>query len=188
MTVMAVDDNPANLKLIGVLLEDLVQHVTLCDSGQQAVEQAKMQFDLILMDIQMPDMDGIRACELIRHLPHQQQTPVIAVTAHALDGQKEKLLSAGMNDYLAKPIEEDKLHSLLLRYQPGRHTAAAVAEPVEAAHRPERDARLAAGAAPGGMKPDLAREMLQMLVAFMPEVRNKVEEQLVGEEPEGCWI
>lgn len=57
MTVMAVDDNPANLKLIGVLLDDLVQHVTLCDSGQRAVEQAKeMQLDLILMDIQMPDM------------------------------------------------------------------------------------------------------------------------------------
>ena len=90
MTVMAVDDNPANLKLIGVLLEDQVQHVELCTSGAEAVEQAKqMQFDLILMDIQMPGMDGIRACELIRQLPHQQQTPVIAVTAHAMAGQKE---------------------------------------------------------------------------------------------------
>jgi two-component system sensor histidine kinase BarA len=114
MTVMAVDDNPANLKLIGALLDDLVQHVELCDSGQQAVDRAKqMQFDLILMDIQMPDMDGIRACELIHQLPHQQQTPVIAVTAHAMAGQKEKLLSAGMNDYLAKPIEEEKLFNLL---------------------------------------------------------------------------
>lgn len=133
MTVMAVDDNPANLKLIGALLDDLVQHVILCDSGQDAVEQAKQsQLDLILMDIQMPDMDGIRACELIRHLPHQQQTPVIAVTAHALEGQREKLLAAGMNDYLAKPIEEDKLSTLLLRYQPGMHVAAPqLAEPVE---------------------------------------------------------
>jgi two-component system sensor histidine kinase BarA len=78
-----------------------------------------MQFDLILMDIQMPGMDGIRACELIHQLPHQQQTPVIAVTAHAMAGQKEKLLSAGMNDYLAKPIDEEKLHNLLLRYKPG---------------------------------------------------------------------
>ncbi|MWL73763.1 response regulator, partial [Escherichia coli] len=104
MTVMAVDDNPANLKLIGVLLEDQVQHIELCESGAKAVERARqMQFDLILMDIQMPDMDGIRACELIRQLPHQQQTPVIAVTAHAMAGQKEKLLGAGMNDYLAKP-------------------------------------------------------------------------------------
>ena len=68
------------------------------------------------MDIQMPEMDGIRACELIRQLPHQQQTPVVAVTAHAMAGQKEKLLSAGMNDYLAKPIEEEKLRNLLLRY------------------------------------------------------------------------
>ncbi|WP_434639064.1 two-component sensor histidine kinase BarA [Klebsiella sp. I138] len=187
MTVMAVDDNPANLKLIGVLLEDLVQHVTLCDSGQGAVEQAKeMQLDLILMDIQMPDMDGIRACELIRHLPHQQQTPVIAVTAHAFDGQKEKLMKAGMNDYLAKPIEEDKLHSLLLRYQPGRHVAPLRApEPVEPPvdHNVTLNWQLALRQA--AMKPDLAREMLQMLIAFMPEVRNKVEEQLVGEEPEG---
>lgn len=90
MTVMAVDDNPANLKLIGALLDDLVQQVILCDSGQQAVDKAKqLQMDLILMDIQMPDMDGIRACELIHHLSHHQQTPVIAVTAHATEGQRE---------------------------------------------------------------------------------------------------
>ena len=96
MTVMAVDDRPANLKLIGALLEDMVQHVELCDSGHQAVERAKqMPFDLILMDIQMPDMDGIRACELIHQLPHQQQTPVIAVTAHANAGQKRSCLAQG---------------------------------------------------------------------------------------------
>lgn len=187
MTVMAVDDNPANLKLIGALLEDQVQHVELCESGLQAVERAKqMQFDLIMMDIQMPGMDGIRACELIRQLPHQQQTPVIAVTAHAMAGQKEKLLSAGMNDYLAKPIEEEKLHSLLLRYKPGP-TAGSWIAPAEAADitvndNATLDWQLALRQAAG--KNDLAREMLQMLVAFLPEIRNKVEEQLVGENPE----
>ncbi|RVR84938.1 two-component sensor histidine kinase BarA, partial [Citrobacter freundii] len=188
MTVMAVDDNPANLKLIGALLEDKVQHVVLCDSGHQAVDRARqMQFDLILMDIQMPDMDGIRACELIHQLPHQQQTPVIAVTAHAMAGQKEKLLSAGMNDYLAKPIEEDKLHNLLLRYKPGASTAlrAIAVEPVEPVVNPNTtlDWQLALRQAAG--KNDLAREMLQMLLDFLPEVRNKIEEQLVGENPEG---
>ncbi len=187
MTVMAVDDNPANLKLIGALLEDQVQHVELCESGLQAVELAKqMQFDLIMMDIQMPGMDGIRACELIRQLPHQQQTPVVAVTAHAMAGQKEKLLSAGMNDYLAKPIEEEKLHTLLLRYKPGPAAGYWVA-PAEAAEitvneNATLDWQLALRQAAG--KNDLAREMLQMLVAFLPEIRNKVEEQLVGENPE----
>ncbi|MEB6380228.1 two-component sensor histidine kinase BarA [Leclercia adecarboxylata] len=186
MTVMAVDDNPANLKLIGALLEDQVQHVELCESGPQAVERAKQtQFDLIMMDIQMPGMDGIRACELIRQLPYHQQTPVIAVTAHAMAGQKEKLLSAGMNDYLAKPIEEEKLHSLLLRYKPGPGAGSWVAPP-EAAESVVNDSltldwQLALRQAAG--KNDLAREMLQMLVAFLPEIRNKVEEQLVGENP-----
>jgi two-component system sensor histidine kinase BarA len=185
MSVMAVDDNPANLKLIGALLEDQVQNVELCDSGQEAINRAKqMQFDLILMDIQMPEMDGIRACELIRQLPHQQQTPVIAVTAHAMAGQKEKLLSAGMNDYLAKPIEESKLHNLLLRYKPGLSVPQfEVAEP----HSPVNlnttlDWQLALRQAAN--KQSLARDMLQMLVAFLPEIRNKVEEQLVGEKPE----
>lgn len=188
MTVMAVDDNPANLKLIGALLEDKVQHVELCDSGHQAVDRAKqMQFDLILMDIQMPDMDGIRARELIHQLPHQQQTPVIAVTAHAMAGQKEKLLSAGMNDYLAKPIEEEKLHNLLLRYKPGANVAARLMapEPAEFIFNPNAtlDWQLALRQAAG--KPDLARDMLQMLIDFLPEVRNKIEEQLVGENPNG---
>ncbi|WP_052282124.1 two-component sensor histidine kinase BarA [Kluyvera genomosp. 1] len=187
MTVMAVDDNPANLKLIGALLDDQVQHVELCESGQQAIECAKqMKFDLILMDIQMPDIDGIRACELIRQLPHQQQTPVIAVTAHALAGQKEKLRAAGMNDYLAKPIEENRLHDLLLRYKPGVNTPPRPLqqEPIEPPIdlNATLDWQLALRQA--AYKPDLAREMLQMLVAFLPEIRNKVEEQLVGEEPE----
>jgi two-component system sensor histidine kinase BarA len=189
LTVMAVDDNPANLKLIGALLDDHVQSVELCGSGAQAIERAKqMQIDIILMDIQMPEMDGIRACELIRQMPHHQQTPVIAVTAHAMAGQKEKLLSAGMNDYLAKPIEEKKLYSLLMRYQPGAITAPASLANVETTvptspQNQTLDWALALQQAAN--KPDLARDMLQMLLAFLPEVRNKVEEQLVGENPEG---
>ncbi|STT46806.1 BarA sensory histidine kinase [Klebsiella pneumoniae] len=69
----------------------LCRQVILCDSGQQAVDKAKqLQMDLILMDIQMPDMDGIRACGAYPSPVHHQQTPVIAVTAHALEGLREK--------------------------------------------------------------------------------------------------
>lgn len=188
MAVMAVDDNPANLKLIGALLEDHVQQVVLCESGSQALERARqMNIDIILMDIQMPEIDGIRACELIRQLPHHQQTPVIAVTAHAMAGQKEKLLSAGMNDYLAKPIEEEKLHNLLMRYHPGNlgHPPLPSEENAPPAININQtlDWNLALHQAAG--KADLAREMLEMLLEFLPEVRNTVEEQLVGDKPEG---
>lgn len=188
MTVMAVDDNPANLKLIGALLDDQVQHVVLCESGTQAIENARqMAFDLVLMDIQMPDMDGIRACELIRQLPQHQYTPVVAVTAHAMAGQKEKLLSAGMNDYLAKPIAEEKLHALLLRYGPNSGMLLPMPLPEPAVPRTHPDAtfdwQLALHQAAN--KSDLARDMLVMLLDFLPEVRNTVEEQLAGEAPEG---
>ena len=98
-----------------------------------------MQFDLILMDIQMPGMDGIRACELIHQLPHQQQTPVIAVTAHAMAGQKEKLLSAGMNDY-RRNLSTKRSHNPLLRHKArrcanGKHTVENPEELLEAIHK-----------------------------------------------------
>lgn len=189
ITVMAVDDNPANLKLMGALLDDLVTHVILCESGREALDKARQsQIDIILMDIQMPDMDGIRACELIRQLPHQQRTPVIAVTAHAMAGQKEQLLVAGMNEYLAKPIEEEKLRALLIQFQPGGP---------QGAMRPSDDTTALVASQPqvtldwqmalrqSANKPDLARSMLSMLLDYLPEVRNQVEEHLVGDNSNG---
>ncbi len=121
MTVMAVDDNPANLKLIGALLDDLVQQVILCDSGQQAVDKAKqLQVDLIrwifrcrIWTASAPASLSITCPIISKPRLRSPRTP---------EGQREKLLSAGMNDYLAKPIEEEKLHALLLRYQPGLHS------------------------------------------------------------------
>ncbi|MEJ1268894.1 response regulator [Pantoea ananatis] len=95
LTVMAVDDNPANLKLIGALLEEQVQHIVLCNNAEQAIRVAHRQvLDVILMDIQMPDIDGIRASEIIRTLPNHATTPIVAVTAHAIDGEREHLIRA----------------------------------------------------------------------------------------------
>ena len=92
-----------------------------------------------------------------------------------------------MNDYLAKPIEEEKLRALLLRYQPGYAVPVAASAPVTTPLEGNPDATLDWSLAlrQAANKPDLARDMLQMLLAFLPEVRNRVEEQLVGENPGG---
>ncbi|CAI0929441.1 two-component sensor histidine kinase BarA [Serratia ficaria] len=177
LTVMAVDDNPANLKLIGTLLAEQVEKTLLCESGEEALELARDNvLDLILMDIQMPKIDGIRTSELIRQLPHHNSTPIVAVTAHAVSGEREHLLQAGMDDYLAKPIDEAMLTRVLSRYHSGEPPAA----PRQAGEPPlSLDWPLALRQAAN--KQDLARDLLQMLLDFLPQVRERVQALLDGQ-------
>ncbi|VEA62729.1 Signal transduction histidine-protein kinase BarA [Serratia plymuthica] len=170
LTVMAVDDNPANLKLIGTLLAEQVEKTLLCESGEEALALARENvLDLILMDIQMPNIDGIRTSELIRQLPHHNSTPIVAVTAHAVSGEREHLLQAGMDDYLAKPIDEAMLTRVLARYYSGEPAV----EPLLSLDWPLA-LRQAAN------KQDLARDLLQMLLNFLPQVSERVQAVLDG--------
>ncbi|PKH03311.1 two-component sensor histidine kinase BarA [Psychromonas sp. MB-3u-54] len=119
INVMVVDDNSANLKLMAVMLADRANHVTTCINGQQAVEQSKRHhFDLIFMDIQMPVLDGISACLQIKAGEINYKTPVIAVTAHALPGEKDQFLQLGMDDCLPKPIDEIALQQMINKWTP----------------------------------------------------------------------
>jgi two-component system sensor histidine kinase BarA len=119
LKVLAVDDNAANLKLISAMLHELVTQVDTCTNGLEAITKAEEEsYDLILMDIQMPILDGISATQKIRQDSRNEQTPIIAVTAHALAGEKEQLLGQGVDDYLAKPIDESSLEKLIHRWQP----------------------------------------------------------------------
>ncbi|MEX2950614.1 two-component sensor histidine kinase BarA [Serratia fonticola] len=181
LTVMAVDDNPANLKLIGALLAEQVEKTLLCESGEEAIVLARDNvLDMILMDIQMPNIDGIRASELIRQMPHHNSTPIVAVTAHAVSGEREHLLQAGMDDYLAKPIDEAMLTRVLSRY----HTVELepeASQPRSPAEPPlSLDWPLALRQAAN--KEDLARDLLQMLIEFLPQVSDRVKAVLEGEE------
>ncbi|QTP14137.1 two-component sensor histidine kinase BarA [Serratia symbiotica] len=172
LTVMAVDDNPANLKLIGTLLAEQVEQTLLCESGEEALALARDNvLDLILMDIQMPKIDGIRTSELIHQLPHHKSTPIVAVTAHAISGEREHLLKAGMDDYLAKPIDEAMLTRVLSRYHSGEPH---VAEQLLSLNWPMA-LRQAAN------KQDLARDMLEMLLGFLPQVDERVQALLDGQ-------
>lgn len=182
LTVMAVDDNPANLKLIGALLEEQVERTLLCGNAREALEYAKQHpLDIILMDIQMPEIDGLRAAELLRQIPRHRLTPIVAVTAHTLGNEREDLLNAGMDDYLAKPIDEAMLQRLLARYCSAGHATLAslpVADNLPSPPDITLDWQLALRQAAN--KPDLAQDLLTMLNDFMPEVKQRVEAVLAG--------
>ncbi|MCG3865559.1 MULTISPECIES: two-component sensor histidine kinase BarA [unclassified Photobacterium] len=199
LTVMAVDDNPANLKLISALLGERVETVITATGGKKAVEYAKNKaFDLIFMDIQMPEMDGVTACQKIHDTALNHNTPVIAVTAHAMAGERERLINAGMDDYLTKPIEEHILQQILAKWiaptasqiTPSPENRAPVTlegqvsdiAPVTSNNNVSFDWDLALKQAAG--KVDLAHDMLQMLLDFMPEVEMLVNEALDGKDVE----
>jgi len=129
--ILLVEDNPVNQKLAKVLLERRGYQVTIAENGQQALAAiAGQAFEIVLMDMQMPVMGGVEATQRIRQRETEQglpRLPIVAMTANAMQGDRETCLAAGMDDYLTKPIKaadlEAKLH-LLLRAPAGQRDAA----------------------------------------------------------------
>ena len=118
--LLLVEDNAVNQRLAVLLLEKLGHRVQLARNGLEAVEAVKSgHFDAILMDCQMPVLDGFAATLRIRSLePAGRHTPIIAMTANALQGDRERCLEAGMDDYLAKPVRRDELAATLAKWLP----------------------------------------------------------------------
>jgi CheY-like chemotaxis protein len=108
--VLLVEDVPTNQLLIRRVLEKRGHRVEVADNGREAVERvAKAPFDVILMDVQMPVMDGYQATAAIRGMPDLAQVPIVALTAHAMPGDRERCVAAGMDAYLTKPIDVHEL-------------------------------------------------------------------------------
>jgi signal transduction histidine kinase/CheY-like chemotaxis protein len=116
LPILVVEDNEINQSLVRHLFKNWGLPYDLAQNGREAIEQLReKKYSLILMDIQMPVMDGYTATRFIRETLGLS-TPIIAMTAHALSGEKEKCLSYGMDDYISKPIREDKLYQLITQY------------------------------------------------------------------------
>jgi len=168
--ILAVDDNPENLKLITVLLEDMGLSVTAVESAEEAIKAIGQQhFDLILMDIRMPKMDGIEASHAIRDLEknsNRQATPIIALTAHALLSERKALLAAGIDDYLAKPIGEPELKKVLQKWIPSISLNASSSKVIDW----ELGKKLAGGRA------ELAKEFLEKLITSLPQEKVYINE------------
>jgi CheY-like chemotaxis protein len=111
--ILVVEDNLLNQKLAGFMLSDWGFQYDICSNGKLAIHQIQqVPYDLVLMDIQMPELNGYETTQVIRE-ELKLALPIIAMTAHALPDEKEKCLACGMTDYLAKPIQENTLLNLL---------------------------------------------------------------------------
>ncbi|MEI6893033.1 MAG: two-component sensor histidine kinase BarA [Colwellia sp.] len=175
--VLAVDDNEANLKLIKALLLEQVEQVITADNGMSAIELCKTEtFALIFMDIQMPILDGISALKEIRKISFNTSTPIIAVTAHALSGEKEKMHQQGFNAYMTKPIDEAMLRHIIYEYCDFNH----LVNPRETVNEGDiTNQALTVIDWPLALKrsankEDLAKEMFSGLVDSLPETQQSI--------------
>jgi len=161
--VLLVEDNAVNQKLVNVLLRKLNYAVTSVANGQEALQELqKRSFDLILMDIQMPVMGGIEATETIRKEEERtgRHVPIVAMTAHAMAGDRERMLAAGMDGYISKPIRFDELFRTIEGFAPAAVDVPALLEGVN------------------GDK-TLMAEMVQVFESDVPELLARIQQAIL---------
>jgi PAS domain S-box-containing protein len=129
LCILLVEDNPANQKLANYILEDRGHLVEIAGDGEEAVWLTEQnRYDVILMDVQMPGMSGLEATAAIRNREADgRRTPIIAMTAHAMKGDREQCLAAGMDAYLSKPIDGHEMIALVETFAAGSRPVAAAA-------------------------------------------------------------
>ncbi|MEM6705007.1 MAG: ATP-binding protein [Acidobacteriota bacterium] len=121
LDVLVADDNRVNQRLAERLLQKAGCNVTVANDGVEAIEAFTVhQYDLIFMDVQMPDLDGFETTARLREIEGggSHRTPIVAMTAHAMKGDRERCLEAGMDDYLAKPLRTERLYAVVDRWTP----------------------------------------------------------------------
>lgn len=183
LKVLVVEDNLINAHLLNILLREAGIEVLHVESGIEAVALAKEQhFDLIIMDIHMPEMSGLEATKLIRaNEPGERRLPIVALTANAQPDERERVLQAGMDEFLAKPVDENLLwrifDCLLFREKPQQ--AGAEASAAKCSNLPTRDVEAAAQTSGGNTA--LSEELFGMLLEQLPAHRREME-HLVAEK------
>ena len=178
--LLLAEDNELNQEVAVELLHDAGLAVEVAADGRIALDQLLQHpvghYDAVLMDMQMPVLDGLAATAEIRQLPQFADLPIIAMTANAMQGDRERCLAAGMNDYVAKPIDPDELWRVLLRRIPPRVARGAAGNADTPVPRPQQVGALlpqdipgldaALGLARAAGKPALYRKLLQKFVAL----------------------
>ncbi|MBP5987346.1 MAG: PAS domain S-box protein [Azonexus sp.] len=119
--ILLAEDNEINQEVATEILRAVGLNITIANDGREAVDRATAQpFELILMDMQMPRLDGVAATQEIRDLPGWENRPILAMTANAFAEDRQRCLDAGMNDFVAKPVDPEDLYRVLLKWLPSR--------------------------------------------------------------------
>jgi len=172
LRILIAEDNVINRALASGILEKRGHSLVQAANGREAVEAAAREaFDLVLMDVQMPEVDGLEATRCIRESEHgtARHTPIAAMTAHAMAGDRERCLDAGMDDYISKPLQKADLLDLLDRISAGQNSASAAIPPsIPNGHR-----------APDGSQTLPFELPVRVLPVFS---REKLLDQLDGDE------
>jgi PAS domain S-box-containing protein len=186
LRILLVEDNPANQTLAAYILEERGHAVEIAGDGQQAIRLTRQnRYDVILMDVQMPGMDGLEATKAIRAQGDgPRRVPIIAMTAHALKGDRERCLAAGMDAYLSKPIDAHELIALVESLPAATPSVAAsegsfastppqIGSPSAIVFNPELALKRCLN------KPDVLRQMIEFFLKdadnFLPQIRAALQ-------------
>jgi CheY-like chemotaxis protein/HPt (histidine-containing phosphotransfer) domain-containing protein len=181
LRVLVAEDNPVNRKLVTKLLQKRGHKVTSVEDGRQAVTAMTSSrapgFDVVLMDLQMPELSGLEATEAIRghEASRGGRVPIVALTAHAMQGDRERCLAAGMDGYLSKPIDVDELIATVESAGQAAAPADRAAAPPDEAS-PVFDERAALAYAGGDRR--LLREVVSLFRADAPSSLRRIEKAL----------
>ena len=178
LRVLVAEDNVVNRKLVTTLLHKHGHKVKAVENGRAAVEAVAAarggKFDVVLMDLQMPEMSGFEATEAVRrHESPGQRLPIIALTAHAMQGDRERCLEAGMDGYLSKPIDVEELIATIERFGHGSQTTA-TEEPVDAERASVFDEQ--AALAYTGQDRRLLKQVVSMFRSDYPSSLRRIEQ------------
>jgi signal transduction histidine kinase/CheY-like chemotaxis protein len=189
LRVLLAEDDRFNQRLGMALLQKWGHDVTLATTGTQAMAEWKSgKFDLIVMDVQMPEMDGLEATRRIRESEEQGDShiPIIAMTAHALTGDREKCLAAGMDGYAAKPLRIKALYGEIARFFPVQELAdtAAVTVPEHNDQESELDWKLALASCDGDA--NLLSEVTQVLAQELPQQADRLKRALAADDQQAA--
>jgi PAS domain S-box-containing protein len=179
--ILVAEDNPTNQKLVVALLEQQGHRVALATDGKQALARAAGQdFDLILMDVQMPELSGLEASAVIREreLGTGRHVPIVALTAHAMTGDRERCLAAGMDGYVSKPLRPDELFAAIASVlaPPAGEVRGGTAAAAEGPAPPPLDVGTLLAGFAGNRK--LLGEVIELFLADTPRILDEARRAL----------